>query len=99
MSRDRETIKDSLERKGFNLKSGGDHFRFNYISKSGFKTPVNTKLSHGTKYKTIYDNILGLMAKQCRLSKSDFLNLIDCPLSRDEYEEKLKKQGVPLGKQ
>jgi hypothetical protein len=27
-SRDRETIKESLQKKGFTLKDGGDHWRF-----------------------------------------------------------------------
>lgn len=26
-----------------------------------------------------------------KLNKSDFLNLINCPLSREEYEQKLNK--------
>ena len=34
------------------------------------------------------------MAKQCHLTKSEFLGLIDCPLSREEYENKLYEQGV-----
>ena len=85
----RDVIKGSLQNKGFALKSGADHFRFIYMTKSGKKTAINTKISHGSKYKMITDNLLAQMSKQCRLSKADFINLIDCPLSRDEYESKL----------
>ncbi len=30
--------------------------------------------------KEIPDNLLAQMAKQCHLSKEDFLRLVDCPL-------------------
>jgi hypothetical protein len=34
------------------------------------------------------------MAKQCKLSNADFGLLVECPLSRDEYEAKLIATGV-----
>jgi hypothetical protein len=43
--------------------------------------------------KEIPDNLIGQMAKQCKLSKSDFLKLVDCPLSRQAYEDILKSEG------
>ena len=43
--------------------------------------------------KDIPDNILGQMARQCLLTKPEFLRLVDCPMSRDEYEERLGDQG------
>ena len=94
MSRDRETIKENLQKKGFNLKDGGDHWRFIYYLQEGKKTSINTKISRGSKYKTLSDNLLALMAKQCKLAKSDFKDLIDCPLSRQGYEDKLKSQLI-----
>lgn len=39
--------------------------------------------------KEISDGILAQMAKQCRLNKQDFMNLVDCPLSREQYEARL----------
>ena len=43
--------------------------------------------------KEISDGILAQMAKQCRLNKQDFMNLIDCPLSREQYEVRLIEKG------
>jgi hypothetical protein len=84
-----------LQRKGFILKER-DHKYFCYYSKSDKKTEIFTKVSHGTKYKVIGDNLLVLMSKQCKLSKTDFLDLIDCSLTQDLYETKLKNQSIRL---
>lgn len=45
-----------------------------------------TKMSMGTSYKTIGDPLLGQMARQIGLSKSDLLKLVDCTLDRASYE-------------
>ena len=47
--------------------------------------------------KEIDDNLLAQMAKQCKLSNADFGLLVECPLSRDEYETKLVAAGVVTG--
>jgi len=94
--KERNTVESGLQKKGFIIETGRDHKYFFYHSKNGKKTKVHTKISHGTKYKTIGDNLLALMSKQCGLSKSDFIDLIDCPLSRDEYEKRLCNQGMKL---
>ena len=44
----------------------------------------------------LQDNLLALICKQCKLSKQDLLRLIDCPLSQEEYETKLKNQSISL---
>ena len=95
--RERETVKGSLVRKGFLLKDGRtDHWRFIYISQTGKKTSINTKISRGTKYKIITDNLLLQMVKQCKLPKTEFLELVDCPLSREQYEERLRGVGLNI---
>jgi hypothetical protein len=33
------------------------------------------------------------MARQCSLTKKQFLDLLDCPLSREEYEKLLEQAG------
>jgi hypothetical protein len=92
--RDREAIKDALQKKGFQLKKEGDHFYFIYHLQNGKKTSVHTKISRGTKYKMLTDNLLALMSKQCKLHKSDFMELVDCPLTREEYERILHTQAI-----
>lgn len=91
MPRKQADVEKSLLNKGF-LSGGGDHNYFLYHSKAGKKTIVRTKTSHGSR--AIDDNLLAQMAKQCRLTNKDFGLLVDCPLSRDDYEVKLIAVGA-----
>lgn len=91
MPRKRSDVENSLTKKGFRSRDG-DHSYFNYYSKAGKKTAVFTKTSHGAR--EIDDNLLGKMARQCKLSRADFDRLIDCPLDRESYESKLIAQGA-----
>lgn len=93
MPRKKTTVETSLTAKGFEQKEGDHHF-FIYRTLAGKKTTAKTKTSHTPKMKEIPDNLLGQMAKQCKLTKRDFLDLIDCPLSREQYESKLREQGL-----
>lgn len=93
MPRPKILIEQSLLGKGFKPKSG-DHNFLIYHSLEGKKTTARTKTSHTPKTKDIADGLLGQMAKQCKLTKKDFLDLVDCPLSRLGYEEKLKEQSL-----
>lgn len=91
MARKPTDVEKSLEKKGFQRKEG-DHHYFNYYTKAGKKTQVFTKTSHGVK--ELDDSLLGMMSRQCKLSRQDFDRLIDCPLDRDSYERKLIEVGV-----
>jgi len=44
--------------------------------------------------KDVSDPLLGEMAKQCRLPKAKFLDLVDCPMDRNRYEAELRAQGI-----
>jgi hypothetical protein len=60
------------------------------------KTSINTKISHGER--ELRDVLIGLMAKQVKLTKSDFLRLVECALSAEEYRGKMIAEGhVRLG--
>ena len=91
MPRKQSEVEKSLGVKGFQ-PAKGDHNYFHYYSKAGKKTRVFTKTSHGSR--EIDDSLLSCMARQVKLSRSDFDRLIDCPLDRDTYEKKLIEQGV-----
>lgn len=93
MTRPKAAIEQSLLSKGFENKSG-DHRFLIYHSMEGKKTTARTKTSHTPKMKDVADGLLGQMAKQCKLTKKDFLDLVDCPLSREAYEGKLKEQSL-----
>lgn len=90
MPRKQNEVERSLLAKGFRSRDG-DHNYFHYYSKAGKKTAVFTKTSHGSR--EIDDSLLARMTRQCKLSRSDFDRLIDCPLDRDSYEAKLVAAG------
>lgn len=90
--RKRDVIINALRRKGFEV-SNTDHIKLFYTSTAGKKTGVWTKASHGGKQKEILPHNLSKMAEQCKLSNQDFERLIDCPLTRKEYEDMLIAAG------
>lgn len=83
MSRNRKDVEAGLKNKGFRKKDG-DHHYFIYYSSDDKKSLAKTKTSHSMK--TISNDLLSKMCGQCFLTKAEFLDLVDCPLSRDEYE-------------
>ncbi len=91
MPRARRDVMASLERKGFS-PSEGDHTYYFYYTFENKKTIVKTKVSHSGK--DIGDNLLDRMAHQCKLTNAQFRDLVDCPLSRKQYEAILQQQGV-----
>lgn len=86
MPRKQTDVERALQKKGFK-QSESHHRFFVYYSKGGQKTAVNTKTSHG--HSEVSDDLLSKMARQLKLNRGEFLDLVDCPLSRDEYEKKL----------
>ena len=86
MNRPRRDIEASLLAKGFQ-KREGDHHYFVYWTSDGRKSPLFTKTSHNMR--DIGDELLGRMAKQCGITKKEFLQLVDCPMSRAQYEAAL----------
>lgn len=91
-TRDKKKIEAALAKKGFQ-KRQNDHNFWVYCTEEGERGNIFTKTSHTPKMKEIGGNLFAKMAKQCRLSVSDFGNLIDCPLTKEMYYEKLKKSG------
>ncbi len=91
MPRDRKKVKAALLRKGFR-EYENDHSYFIYYTRKGKKTIVKTKVSHSGK--DISKVIMGYMAKQCKISVQEFHQLVDCTLSQDAYEARLKAQAL-----
>jgi len=89
----KKKVESSLERKGF-VKKNGNHSFFFYVTKSGIKTNIRTKTSYGTNHRDIGDNLLSCMARNCELNNKQFNDLIECPLSRDDYEQLLVNQDI-----
>jgi hypothetical protein len=93
VQRDRDDIRRSLLRKGFFSKEQAKHeyLRF-YLN--GKPTSVVTFLSRGSGYKTYASALLAEMAHQLHLTKQQLLDLIDCPLSEQDYTSLLQQQGI-----
>jgi hypothetical protein len=92
LPRKRKDVEAALQSKGF-ARIEGDHHYFVYFTKGGRKSRARTKTSHSPKVRDVSDSLLGQMARQCLLSKPEFLNLVDCPMNRDEYERILTAKG------
>lgn len=92
MPRQKRDVEAAMTAKGFRQDQGDHHF-FVYFTKAGKKSRARTKTSHTAKMKDIPDNLLSQMAQQCKLTKPQFLDLVDCPMSRDQYEDALRARG------
>jgi len=86
MQRDRRKVEQALLKKGFEQDERHHHF-FLYRTENGQLSNIRTKTSHSGK--ELDDYLLGKMAQQCHLAKKQFLDLVDCPLSRTEYEKEI----------
>lgn len=82
-----------LSKLGFESKVG--HHRIFRLYLDG-KLVARTCISHGHREVGRYH--IGQMARQMRLSRREFLDAIECPLTRDEYcgllRQRLKDQSV-----
>ena len=79
----------NLLSKGFKAAKG-DHKYLEYYFNGKFI--LHTKISHGEK--ELQDFHIGMMKRQCKLEKSQFLDLANCPLSANDYLEILRKSGI-----
>ena len=92
MPRKARRVESALLAKGFQ-RIDSKHRKFSYVTILGSNTPIYTLLSHGAN-RDIDDSLLGRMARQCGLSRREFLRLIDCSLSQEEYESILVERGA-----
>ncbi|HEY0018001.1 MAG TPA: type II toxin-antitoxin system HicA family toxin [Longimicrobium sp.] len=86
MTRKQSEVEAGLVRKGFR-ETETHHRYFIHHTEAGLKSKIRTKTSHGGK--ELDDWLLAQMAKQCGVSRKDFLDLVDCPLDQKGYEAKV----------
>jgi len=86
-TRSGRNIDSALTKKGFEKTSDGDHVRYYLYDPQTRATLAQTKMSHGVFGKAISSPLISQMARQLHLMKTQFLNLIDCPLDEDGYRE------------
>ena len=87
MQIDRKDVLQSLQKKGFVCTERTKHTFLTYHNKLGKKTRIFTFVSRGTSYKSIQEPLIAKMARQCKLANSDFLDLVDCSMSQDTYDD------------
>ncbi len=91
MQRSKQSVERALRLKGFEARET-HHRYFIYVTTQGERTSITTKTSHGGR-RDLSDPLLSQMARQCKLNRAQFLELVDCPLDRDAYEAILRSQG------
>lgn len=80
---------NNLLSKGFKIGKGDHKFlEFHYKG----KYILQTKISHGEK--ELEEFHIGMMKRQCKLGKTEFLDLANCPLSGENYIDILKRNGT-----
>jgi hypothetical protein len=82
-------IKTGLLAKGFEQEI--THHEMYWLYVRGRRTSIRTRISHGAA--EYNDKLLGLMAKQLKLRRSEFDDLIECPLSGEDYTKLLAERG------
>ena len=87
----RDQIEKALTQKGFTMTQG-DH-RFYRLMVGGKETSIRTKISMWSGYKEYGVSLLSSMKHQLKLTMSKLKDLIECPLSKEEYADFLKKNG------
>ena len=78
-----------LQTKGF-VETTNAHKRY-VLWANGRKTLIYTEISHGEK--EIRNHMLGVMARQLRISRSQLMDLVDCRLTEPTYVKILQEGG------
>jgi len=88
MKVDRNKIVSNLPKKGF-VKDDTHHIYFHHHY-NGDTTGIHTYVSHSKKVE-YSGNLLAQVRKQLRLdSNKDVLDLVNCPMDEDQYNNILK---------
>ena len=78
-----------------NLQVRSTKHRYGWLIFEGKKI-LRVHYSHGRG--SIPGRVSDKIRSQLKLTQQDFKNLIDCPLSRENYEAILKKKGIIANK-
>jgi hypothetical protein len=89
---DKNKTYKNLKKKGFSDSTGhsDDHRYLEYFVDG--KLVLYTKISHGSD-KDLDDYLIRQMSSQCKLTKQQFSDLANCPLSPEAYLEILREKG------
>lgn len=88
----RTSVERALAQKGFDRTEGGKH-RVYRLLVDGLETGVATVVSRGAQ-KTLGNPLVGAIARELHLTGPEFRQLVDCPLSHDDYVGILRGKGI-----
>ena len=88
----KKDVKTGLCKKGFVEDRKTTHEYYRYVAEDGTRTEILTHFSHGGGGEEIPDYILGKIAKQCRLNRSQLGRFVDCRMTVKQYEKHLAKR-------
>ncbi|MBM4045163.1 MAG: hypothetical protein FJ279_08615 [Planctomycetes bacterium] len=86
-------IARGLTSKGF--QQHHSHHEMYWFCIGGKKTSIRTRISHSAS--EYGDNLLAQMARQVQLSRQEFDDLVECPLTQEAYAELLRKRDPIRG--
>ena len=87
---ERRKVRSALKKKGFEEDKSGDHIVYEYVTLDGKGSRISTHMSHGSRPKDLDSYLVGKMAGQCKLTTGEFRKLVNCPMDRAEYEERVR---------
>jgi hypothetical protein len=89
---DKKKAYQNLKKKGFvdSDNHSGDHKYLEFYHND--KLICYTKISNGSK-KDLDAFLIKQMSNQCKITKLEFADLVNCPLSAAEYLNILKEKG------
>ena len=90
MVRDAKKTEQSLLKKGFIKIQGAKHIHYVFVCKGN--EICKTFMSRNEQ--DIGDHLIGQMSKQLCIGKKEFIGLIDCPLSEEDYIKILKGKDL-----
>lgn len=85
----KNNVINSLMKKGFRPDNRSHKYLYLYVNEK--RTGIFTYVSWGSS--EIDDYLIGKMSNQVRLDKTQFIDLVECPLSENEYLAELRKNG------
>lgn len=88
MPRKVRDVKAALQQKGMVVSENRHHVMF-HKEIDGVTTLI-TRISHSAT--EIGDGLGNLMAKQCALRLREFWNLVDCPLSQEQWDALVRER-------
>ncbi len=88
--RSARVIDAALRKKGFRRDMDGPHIWYYFQKEGGGDSDIKVMISHGMGNSTLSADLISKMARQLRLTKAQFLEL----LSEEGYREVLKTQGL-----